>query len=291
MQKAVSSLYSSPEAKQEIHALYHEKLNELGIDYRFEKVATSFGETNVIVTGTEGKPDLFLVHGSNGCAPVAIEALIGLGDHYRIYAPDVLAQPNLSSETRPSMKDHSYGIWANEVLAGLQLDAVYMAGFSFGGLVTWKTLVYDESKIKAAFMIAPAGIVNGNPFKLFTRVFQPMKRFRKTQKAEDRDRFLDALFTEPDKFAQEFLAKVFAHFTMDFSPIPTIKKAEAAKISTPIYLVGAKNDLIFPGEKMLKRVERIFPSIAESLLLDHSKHVQGKADNLKLESWIRNKAN
>lgn len=288
MQTATTSLYSSPEAKKEIHALYHDKLNELGIDYQFEKVATSFGETNVIVTGTPGKPDLFLVHGSNGCAPVAIEALSGLVDHFRIYAPDVIAQPNLSAETRPSMKDHSYGIWANEVLDGLQLNKVIMAGFSFGGLITWKTLVYDESKIKKAFLVAPAGIVNGNPLKLFMNVFRPMKRFRKTQKPEDRDRFLDALFSEPDSFAQQFLGKVFAHFTMDFAPIPSIKKAEAAEITTPIYLVGAQNDLVFPGEKMLKRAAKIFPSLQDSILLENSKHVQGKADNLKLENWIQN---
>lgn len=286
MQKTTPSLYSSEAARQEILALYHKKLDELGIDYRFEKVSTSFGETNVIVTGTEGKPPMLLFHGSNGCAPVAIEALIGLLGHHRVYAVDVIAQPNLSAETRPSMKDHSYGIWVNEVMAKLNLSDVTLVGTSFGGLISWRTMVYDESRVKKAFLIVPAGIVNGNPLKLFGKVFKPMKRFKKTQSAEDRDKFLSALFTGKDPFAIEFLPLVFQHFTMDFSPVPTIKKAEAAQIKTPVYIVAAKHDLMFPGEKMLKRAERIFPALAETLFLEDSKHVQHERDNGRVTEWI-----
>ncbi len=286
MQKAKKSLYSSAEAKAEIHALYHKKLAELNIAYTFEKVQTSFGETNIILTGTAGKPPMLLFHGSNGCAPIAIEALIGLLDHFRIYAVDVIAQPNLSAETRPSMKDHSYGMWVNELMEKLKLTDVTLAGISFGGFICWRTLVYDESRVKKAFLIVPVGIVNGNPLKLFSKVFKPMKRFRKTQKAEDRDTFLNAIFTEKDPFAIEFLPLVFQHFTMDFSPLPTIKKADAERISKAVFIIGAKYDLMFPGEKMLKRAKKIFPSMAGSLLLENSKHVQNASDNKRIEKLI-----
>lgn len=289
MQKATKSLYSSPAAKQEIQALYHGKLNELGIEYRFSTVPTSFGETNVIVTGTAGKPSMLLFHGSNGCAPIAIEALIELLDHYHVYAVDVIAQPNLSAETRPSMKDHAYGIWVNEIIDTLNLSDVTLVGTSFGGLVSWRTMVYDESKVKKAFLIVPAGIANGSPFKLFINVFKPMKRFKKTKEMDDLDKFLDALFTDRDPFARKFLPKVFEHFTMDFTPVPTIKKADAAGIKTPIYLVVAKDDLVFPGEKVMKRAKKIFPSLEEVLLLEDSKHVQNEVGNKRVVDWILSK--
>jgi hypothetical protein len=73
---------------------------------------------------------------------------------------------------------------------------------------------------------------------------------------------------------------------MDFSPIPVIKKEEALFIKTPITLIVAKKDIIFPGVKMMKRANKIFPSLKNTLLLEDSKHVQNRRDNTKIEKLI-----
>ena len=103
------------------HVTARDKLDELSIEYRFEKVETAFGETNIVVTGNPENPPLVLVHGSNGCAPIALDIYPNLTKKYQVFAVDVIAQPNLSSETRPSMKDASYGKWMNEVFCLLNL--------------------------------------------------------------------------------------------------------------------------------------------------------------------------
>jgi pimeloyl-ACP methyl ester carboxylesterase len=114
-----------------------------------------------------------LVHGSNGCAPIGLEIFPKLAQKHQVFAVDVIAQPNRSSETRPSMKDNSYGKWMNEVMAKMNLTGVTIVGFSFGGLIIWKTLVEDEARIKEAFLICPVGLVNGNPLKaIFNVLFQ-----------------------------------------------------------------------------------------------------------------------
>lgn len=275
----MNSLYTSELAKQEILELYDNKLNELSIEYSSKLIDTKFGKTNVIVTGDSTKPPIVIIHGSNGCAPIGIETYIDLQDSFCIYAVDVIAQPNKSSETRPSMKDDSYGQWLNEVIDQLALKNVTLAGFSFGGLVILKTLINNEENIKEVFLSAPAYIVNGNPIKALFKFFIPMKRYMKTKKQQYLDTFLDSSFSEPDTFAQNFLPKVFTSFDMDFTPVPTISKDEAAKIQTPITIIAAGNDIIFPGQKMIKRSERIFPSLKKTLLLKDSKHVQNREDN------------
>jgi hypothetical protein len=73
---------------------------------------------------------------------------------------------------------------------------------------------------------------------------------------------------------------------MDFTPVPTIKKQAAKSIETPITLFAAKNDLMFPGEKMIRRASAIFPSLKKAILLEGSKHVQSKADNCLIESMV-----
>lgn len=284
----MKSYFKSEEGKKEILDLYDKKLAELNINYQYKTVETSFGKTNIIVTGDASNPPLIAVHGSNGCAPIALQTYPTLSSKFQVFAVDVLSQPNKSAETRLSMKDDSYGKWMNEVINALALEQVTLAGFSLGGLVILKTLMNNESKIKEVFLSAPAYIVNGNPLKALFKIFIPMKMYMRTEKMKYIEKFLDQLFTQRDEFAIQFLSKVFLYFEMDFTPVPVISDKEAQSITTPITLIGAKNDLMFPGEKMLKRAKKIFPSLKKSVLLEESKHVQNDADNRLIEKMILN---
>lgn len=278
--------FKSDKGREEIYNLYDQKLEKLNIEYQCLTVNTSYGETHVIRTGNPDNPPILVIHGSNGCAPIALETYPNLSSEYQVFAIDVLAQPNKSAETRMNMKDHSYGIWMNEVIRALRLEEVRMIGFSFGGLVILKTLEFDESLIKEVCLAAPAYIVNGNPLKLLLNVFIPIRRYLSTGKIKYVQKFLARLFTERDEFAVQFLSKVFHHYKMDFTPVPVIRRRAAQSIETPITLFAAKNDLMFPGEKMIKRASAIFPSLKMTVLLEDSKHVQSKADNSMIESMV-----
>ena len=279
-------MFKSEIGKRQVLALYEQKLAALAIDYREQDITTSFGQTRIIITGNREHPPLFIIHGSNGCAPISLEVYPKLAKHYQVFAIDVLAQPNKSEGNRISMKDDSYGQWINEIITKLDLEEVTLVGFSFGGLIILKTLINNEQKIKAAFLAAPAYIVNGNPLKALLRVFIPMKRFMKTKQQKYLEKFLRVLFTERDEFAVLFLSKVFQHFKMDFTPVPVISKAAAQSIQTPITLFAAKQDILFPGEKMIKRAQKIFPALKRTILLENSKHVQNRLDNEKIEQII-----
>ncbi|PWI29552.1 alpha/beta hydrolase [Flavobacteriaceae bacterium LYZ1037] len=282
----MESLYKSETGKREILNLYNQKLKDLNINYQNHEIETAFGKTNVIVTGDATKPPILVVHGSNGCAPIALETYSGLESHFQVFAVDVLAQPNKSAETRLSMKNEDYGKWLHEVIDILELKNVTLAGFSFGGLVILKALEFKDANINEVFLTAPAYIVNGNPLQALFKVFIPMKRFMKSKKTKYVERFLKEVFTEKDDFALQFLSTVFLHFKMDFTPVPLINRREANAIKTPITLITAKNDLMFPGEKMIKRANRIFPSLKKTVLLKHSKHVQNRNDNKRIVNLI-----
>jgi pimeloyl-ACP methyl ester carboxylesterase len=180
----MTSFFKSEAGRAAVLSLYDQKLQDLGINYESQTVRTQYGETHLLVTGPADGPPLMIVHGSNGCAPIALETYPNLAKKYRVYAVDVLAQPNKSHGDRLSMADLSYGQWMNELLIQLELESVTLAGFSFGGLIILKTLAFDESRIKAAYLAAPAYIVNGNPLKLIWKVFIPMKRYQRTAHAK-----------------------------------------------------------------------------------------------------------
>ncbi|MRI02244.1 alpha/beta fold hydrolase [Kriegella sp. EG-1] len=284
------SLFKTAKGKEEILSLYDQKLEDLNIDFEYLNIDTSYGSTNIITTGITSNPPILLIHGSNGCAPIALETYAGLASKFKVYAIDVLAQPNKSAETRLNMKDDAYGKWVNEIIGTLKIEDVTLAGFSFGGLIILKTLEFDESKIKEVYLSAPAYIVNGNPIKALFKFFIPMKRYIKTKKTKYISKFLAEVFTEPDEFANNYLSKVFLYFNMDFSPIPVIDTETANLIKTPITIFAAGNDIIFPGSKMIKRAERIFPSLKRIQLMKDSKHVQNRLDNLMITNQILNDA-
>lgn len=282
----MESLFTSEVGRKEILNLYDQKLSALQIQYTYKVVETSFGKTNIIITGKDTNPPILVIHGSNGCAPVALETYVHLNKKFQVFAIDVLAQPNKSANNRLSMKDNSYGTWINEVITKLEIQDVTMAGFSFGGLVILKTLLTNEKNIKQVFLSVPAYVVNGNPLRALFKIFIPMKRFMKTKKQKYIEKFLFEVFTERDEFAMQYLSKVFSHFKMDFTPVPVISKKEANTIQTPITIIAAKHDIIFPGVKMIKRAVQIFPSLKKTILLPDSKHVQSKSDNALIQDLI-----
>lgn len=275
----MESLFKTIYGKREVLNLYDQKLNELNIEFEYLKINTSYGETNIIISGKSENPPIIIIHGSNGCAPIALETYCDLNKSFRVFAIDVLAQPNKSAATRLSMKDESYGKWMIEIIIALKLDNVTMAGFSFGGLVILKTLGFDESKIKEVYLSSPAYIVNGNPLKALFKIFIPMKRFMKTKKLKYIEKFLLEVFTERDEFAVKYLSKVFLHFNMDFTPLPVINTKKASLIKTPITLFAGKKDVLFPGNKMIKRAKNIFPNLKSVTFFEDSKHVQSKKQN------------
>ena len=86
----MNSLFKSEQGKEEILQLYDAKLESLNIEYEYLTVQTSFGMTNIIVTGDPANPPIIIVHGSNGCAPIALETYANLHKTYRVFAVDVL---------------------------------------------------------------------------------------------------------------------------------------------------------------------------------------------------------
>ena len=281
------SFFDTLQAKKTIENLYHTILDELSIGYEFIKIETSFGDTNIIVTGSSIKPPLVLLHGTGSCAPLAIESLIGLLDDFKVFAIDIVGQPNLSAAIRPAMDDASYGQWIFEILSRLKIQEAVLVGIDLGGFISWKALVFDAKRIAKAFLLVPAGIVQGDRLKILQQVLLPIKLFKRHRQEKYIHPLLQALFTAPDEFDRVLASKVLLHFNMDSSSIPLIRKEEAQKIKTPVYVIAADDDLLFPGEKMLQQVKEIFPSLAEVLLLKQSKHVPGPASNKRIVQFIK----
>lgn len=272
----------------EVESLYRQKLDGLSLPYELMTIETSFCDTNIVITGTEENPPLVLIHGNFGCAPSAIEAMVELVAHFRIYAVDIPGQPNLSSECEFNMKDNSYGEWMYEVMSRLGVYNATLVGIGRGAFIALKTLVFDEKRISRTFLITPEGIVNRNPLLFFLEVILPVKRYRATKNTKYLNRFLEEIGAEQDEFSNAFLFNALLHYKVDLSRAPLIRKKEARRIKTPVHILVAEKDLLFPGKKIFKRANMIFRVLSEVVSLGNSKHILSKQDNRKITELIRN---
>jgi pimeloyl-ACP methyl ester carboxylesterase len=281
--------FKSKEGKDKILTLYNQKLNELNIEYSEKALETKFGVTNVIIAGNVKNPPLLLIHGTGGCAPQILESFSNLSSTYFVYTIDVLAQPNKSAENRLDMKSLDYGEWFTDVIISLGLKDVTLVGFSFGGFIALKTLEFNERLIKQVFLIAPVYIINGNPLVGLFKMFMPLKKFIKTGNDKYLKKVMNALFSEADDFAMQFMGTTFQNCNMDFSPLPIISKQSAKHITTPLTIMAAEKDIMFPGRKMIKRAKQIFSSLEDVVLIEDAKHVPNSKDFKIIEDLIIDK--
>ncbi|WP_298421814.1 alpha/beta hydrolase [uncultured Kordia sp.] len=287
----MKSFFIDIESKKEIINLYYKKLHELNIPHEFITIETSFGDTSVITAGQSKNQPLLLVHDIHSCAPIALEAMKSLIGKFRIYAIDVIGQPNTSAEIRLDTKNDDYGRWLYEIQSRLNIYNAYLVGISFGGFIVWKALSYDQSRISKAFLIAPVGIVKRNRIHNYSKVVVPLKLFQWLKNTKYLQYYMKHLFSEHNSFMEEYLSKVVLGYKMHYASISNITKKEAASIQIPLYIIAAKNDIFFPSKKLISKAKSIFPSLKEILFLKNAKHVPNKEEYHAIATFVKSNIN
>ncbi len=281
------SFINSPKGKKELKALFQIEPDELPLNYECLPIETSFGHTSVLATGQENKPPLVLVYGVNGCAPFALDLVIRLKDDFRVFAIDGMQHSGLNAESVLSMQDESYGQWMYEVLAWLNIRNAVLLGISFGGFISWKTLMLDQRHVSKGIFIVPAGFVNGSKWQILWKIRLPLQLYRWLKHPCLARQISNELFTEQKEAGLDCFSKWAFHSEMAFSVVPLITKEEAQKMKKPFHLIAAEKDVLFPGVKMLNRAKAIFPSLGEVLLLKDSRHVPDISGNEQIVEFIR----
>ncbi|APZ46683.1 hypothetical protein BW723_10465 [Polaribacter reichenbachii] len=264
--------------KAQILNLYYQKLDNLGLEFELQTVETTFGDTNVIILENNKKPQLILVHGFLGCAPFAVETLKGLEKHFKIYAIDVLGEPNLSDTyyLNPEEKDHSK--WFYEVISRLQVYNAYLVGISLGGFIGLKGLISNSKRFKKAFFINPTGVVKWNFFKTATHVLLPSILYKKFYDQKYLLKIYNNLYPKKDVLLLTFLSEKIKITDIDAYNFPLISENEAKSIQTPFYIIASEDGVIYKGEALIKKAKKVYHSLQELVFLKNAKHNLSKKE-------------
>jgi pimeloyl-ACP methyl ester carboxylesterase len=151
-----ASIYKTPEGEAEIRMLYDQALAGLGLGYESLTVATRLGDTHVIALGTEGAPPVVFLPGGNALNPTCLKWFLPLAERHRLYSPDIVGQPGLSAQTRPSPKGDGHAFWMEDVLDGLGLEHAPLVGLSYGAAIAIRTMGVAPERVCRAALVSPA---------------------------------------------------------------------------------------------------------------------------------------
>lgn len=130
---APASLYKSTEGKEIAYKSYDKSMELWSVEYSEEFVDTDYGQSHVIISGTENASTLILLPGLFADACMWYPNVGELSKHYRVYTLDMI---NYGGKSQPSGKAitslDDYKIWINQIMSYYNIDKPSVAGLSYG---------------------------------------------------------------------------------------------------------------------------------------------------------------
>lgn len=286
----MGTIYKNNQAKIDLMNLYDKKLNDLQINFTNIDIVTKFGKTRVVKTGNPKAKKIVMFHGYNAGAPITLEAVKGILDNYCFYVIETIGQATKSDETKINIKDASFALWAEEVLNKLEIQKANIIGISYGAFIVEKIMIHKPLLIEKCILVVPSGIVNGNIWESTRKLTIPLIRWKITQKEKHLKSFLSAFVPLENEFLRTMLSVMMKGVKLDTRIPKLLKPREVKNFKAPVYIIAAKNDIYFPGEKIAIRSKKLFSNLKEVYLLEDSKHMPSMNTHSiiqqKITNWI-----
>lgn len=284
-----TAMFRTPEDRQRVqryHDAFRARLVERGGVVEARNVATSHGETHLLVGGPAEAPPVVLLHGAMATSAHVLSELVPLLSAFRVYAIDLIGQSPMSCDARLPVDDDTYGRWLVEVMDQLGLERASVVGVSFGGFVAQRLACHAPVRITKLALLVPAGMVSGSTWQGITRMGWPMMRFMRAPTDDNLNRFVANLLSTPDDAVwRESIGAFFVAARMDNMRVPALTRpAELARFAAPTLVVAAEHDVSFPGEKVLRRAAELFSGPLETELLKGAQHSPPTTDAFR--AWM-----
>ena len=269
-------IYRSPGGEAELMATYDDAPVRLDLRYEDRFVDTHFGKTHVLVMGPEDAPPTMLLHGGNFLNPFCLSWFAPLAESYRLYAPDIVGQPGKSAQIRPSAHGDGHAQWTVDVLDALELGSVPFVGISYGAGIILRVAGYAPSRVSAAALVSPSGIVAGPVWRMVREVVVPMLLYVGSPTRERLLRAASPILTELEEPYVRQLGTIYRSVRLDRHLPRMATQEELAGFGSPTLIFASREDVFFPGEAVVRRAGEIVPNLVGAEILEGCRHVPSR---------------
>ncbi|MFD2533466.1 alpha/beta fold hydrolase [Gracilimonas halophila] len=276
-------IFKNEEARSRQEDWYQRFLVKADCRVQFESIATSYGESQVLLAGDTSKPPLVCLHAMLTGSAHLLSELKYLTESYHLILPDIPGHSVHGIPERLSYKDSSYINWLSEIVAELPSSEIDLFGISLGGFIAHRFAAAYPEKVNKLALVVPAGIVQGSVFKGLAKMAIPMIKYRIKPTEENLKELTDFLLSNWDEDWGYFLGDSMRDFITPKSIPPVSSDETLKKLTMPCLVIGADQDISFPGKPLVERAQAHLPLVETELLTD-TRHSPPTTDEFR--KWM-----
>ncbi|WP_098747497.1 alpha/beta hydrolase [Paenibacillus sp. EZ-K15] len=255
--------YKNENGRKLIYESYDRLLAGWAVPYESHNISTSYGITHVITAGSPDLPPLLLLHGTgDNVAMMWIYNVAELSRNFRIIAVDNIGGSGKSEPNDRYARDFKQAEWLDEILEAMNVDAVYIAGVSYGAYLAYHYTIVRPDRVNK--IVCLAGGISGSQFEVMSkmmRAFLPEALFPSERNVRKLLRKLcgihaDAFENNPELMQHWFyLLKYFNNRSMMKHTITIHSAADVQAIRNKSLFVMGEQDLLSYYPKAVARLE------------------------------------
>ncbi|HEX8286773.1 MAG TPA: alpha/beta hydrolase [Pyrinomonadaceae bacterium] len=277
------SIFQNLDARNRLENWYEKFLERANVKTESRYVDSSHGKSHILFAGDKSHPPLVCLHGSLASSAHLLSELRLLAEHFYIIAPDLPGQSVRGLEKHMPLHDDSLSSWLIEVLNHLHLKEFNLLGVSWGGFVALQTTASTPQRVKRLVLIVPAGIVSGSTWKGLTQIALPMALYKMFPSEQRLRNFVAPMFSTWDEDWAHYMGDAVRDFVLSLKVPPLAKTDALQAFNNPALIIGGRDDITFPGDKLIERAKVLMPQ-AEVELIENCRHSPPTTDDFK--AWL-----
>ncbi|MFC1960349.1 alpha/beta fold hydrolase [Chloroflexota bacterium] len=262
------SVFKSAEKEKEFVAAYDEAMKLWPVPYETIYISTRFGETYVIVSGSEEGEPILLFPGFSFCSPSWYANVETLGAKHRIYAVDVIddlgrSKASVVPETREELAD-----WLREVCEGLNIEKPHLVGLSSGAFLAINFAYHYPDLVGKVILLAPAAIFGKLSLMFWIQVFSLSILPIKSRRAG----FLKWMVVDPKVWDNAHGDLIRLTMRVVAAPIKKVYPSvftdeELKRIKNSTLLIVGEHEVMYKNApRAIERAKQLMPNLQVELL-------------------------
>lgn len=248
------------ESQHEYFQTYEESLKLISSPIIKRYISTTYGDSHVICTGTNGKPPLVLLHAASCGSPIWYKNISFFSKYFSVYAIDLIGESSKSILTKKMKTNFDSAKWLDETITGLGLEYMYLCGLSIGGWNVANYAGFYPQKIRKLIMISPVQTFSKMYPSFFIKIMK--MGFHPTRKnvenyigwGNEKEESL------PDSIIKQFTISVM-NMNSNASFPKLLKKKQLSHLKMPVLLMLGENEFAFSIQNATKRAKDVISDL------------------------------
>lgn len=275
--------FKSLEAEGRQEEWYQRFLVRANKRVQFYHVDTSWGKSHVLAAGNPVNPPLVCLHAMLTGSAHLLSEIQELADTYYVIAPDIPGHSVRGLPVRLGFEDQSHARWLKEIIDELRLGHFDLFGVSLGGYIALEFAMNWPDTVNHLGLVVPSGIVQASVIGGMMKIAWPLLKYRFNQSDENLKAFTEHLLSNWDEDWSYYLGDSFMDFKFPRKTPPLFNDEQLSSLTMPVLVLGAEDDLSFPGIPLVERVNKLIPQ-ADAEVIHDSRHSPPTTDAFR--QWM-----